>query len=130
SSVRVLVVAAAPGPVRVKEQALAYFGPVLGEFYVSAALSINTSLRPEDVLRKPGSCGRAAPGVELAILVDEGRPVAPGTAGELYVRRVAGVFAGHYKDSAGTREAQRGACVTVRDVAWMDGAGFVFIGDW
>src|SRR2546430_790363 len=129
SSMRVLVVAAAPCPMRVKEQALAYFGPVLWEFYGSTELSINTILRPEDVLRKPGSCGRAAPGVELAILDDEGRPVAPGTAGELYVRRFAGMFDGYYKDSASTREVQRGEWVTVGDVAWMDDEGFVFICD-
>src|SRR5438874_1569780 len=129
SSMRSLVIAAAPCPMRVKEQALAMFGPVLYEFYGSTELSINTILRPEDVLRKPGSCGRAAPGVELAILDDEGRPVAPGTAGELYVRRFAGMFDGYYKDSAGTREVQRGEWVTVGDVAWMDDEGFVFICD-
>src|SRR2546430_17197392 len=93
---------------RVKEQALAYFGPVLWEFYGSTELSINTILRPEDVLRKPGSCGRAAPGVELAILDDEGRPVAPGTAGEVFVGRLAGVFYGYFKKHAGTREGEGG----------------------
>jgi fatty-acyl-CoA synthase/long-chain acyl-CoA synthetase len=129
SSMRVLIIAAAPCPMRVKEQALAYFGPVLWEFYGSTELSINTILRPEDVLRKPGSCGRAAPGVELAILDDEGRPVAPGTAGELYVRRFPGMFDGYYKDSAATREAQRGEWATVGDVAWMDDEGFVYICD-
>ncbi len=81
SSMRSLVIAAAPCPMRVKEQALAMFGPVLYEFYGSTELGVNTVLRPEDVLRKPGSCGRAAPGVELAILDDDGRPVAPGTPG-------------------------------------------------
>jgi long-chain acyl-CoA synthetase len=129
SSLRVLVVAAAPCPMRVKEQALAYFGPVLWEFYGSTELSINTILRPEDVLRKPGSCGRAAPAVELAILDDDGRPVAPGTAGEVYVRRFPGMFDGYYKDGAATREAQRGDWVTVGDVAWMDDEGFVYICD-
>src|SRR5438132_12374 len=85
SSMRSLVIAAAPCPMRVKEQALAMFGPVLYEFYGSTELGVNTVLRPEDVLRKPGSCGRAAPGVELAILDDDGRPAAPGTPDELFV---------------------------------------------
>ena len=129
SSMRVLVVAAAPCPMRVKEEALAYFGPVLWEFYGSTELSINTILRPEDMLRKPGSCGRAAPGVELAILDDTGRPVVPGTPGELYVRRFPGMFDGYYKDAEATREAQRGEWATVGDVAWMDDEGFVYICD-
>ena len=129
SSMRALVVAAAPCPMRVKEEALAYFGPVLWEFYGSTELSINTILRPEDMLRKPGSCGRAAPGVELAILADDGRPVAPGTPGELHVRRFPGIFDGYYKDAEATREAQRGEWATVGDVAWMDDEGFVYICD-
>ena len=129
SSLRVLVVAAAPCPMRVKEAALATFGPVLYEFYGSTELSINTILRPEDVLRKPGSCGRAAPGVELAILDDAGRPVPAGTPGELYVRRFGGMFDGYYKDAAATREAERGEWATVGDVAYVDDEGFVYICD-
>src|SRR2546426_4584177 len=65
ASMRVLVIAAAPCPTRVKAQALAAFGPALWEFYGSTELGINTILPPADVLRKPGSCGRAAPGIEL-----------------------------------------------------------------
>ena len=61
SSMRVIVMAAAPCPMRVKEQVVEYFGPVLYEFYGSTELGINTILRPEDVLRKPGSCGRVSP---------------------------------------------------------------------
>src|SRR5881296_1476330 len=127
SSMRSLVIAAAPCPMRVKEQAVAMFGPVLYEFYGSTELGVNTVLRPEDVLRKPGSCGRAAPGVELAVLDDDGRPTPTGTPGELYVRRFPGMFDGYYKDAEATREAQRGEWATVGDVAWMYDEGFVYI---
>jgi acyl-CoA synthetase (AMP-forming)/AMP-acid ligase II len=129
SSMRSLVIAAAPCPMRVKEQALAMFGPVLYEFYGSTELGVNTVLRPEDVLRKPGSCGRAAPGVELAILDDDGRPVAPGTPGELFVRRYNGVFDEYYRNPAATAQTSRGEWMSVGDVAWMDDDGFVYICD-
>jgi len=129
ASMRVLVIAAAPCPTRVKEQAVAVFGPALWEFYGSTELGINTILPPADVLRKPGSCGRAAPGIELVLLDDAGLPVPTGTAGELYVRRFPGMFDGYYKDSAATREAQRGEWASVGDVAWMDDEGFVYICD-
>ena len=105
------------------------FGPVLYEFYGSTELGINTVLRPEDVLRKPGSCGRAAPGVELAILDDDGRPVPPGMPGELFVRRYDGVFDEYWKNAEATRQAARGEWLTVGDVAWMDDEGFVYICD-
>ncbi len=129
SSMRSLVVAAAPCPMRVKEEALRCFGPVLYEFYGSTELGVNTILRPEDMLRKPGSCGRAAPGVELAVLDDDGRPVPPGTPGELYVRRFPGMFDGYYKDAGATRDAQRGEWASVGDVAYVDDEGFVYICD-
>src|SRR5438132_4268871 len=70
-----------------------------------------------------------APGIELVLLDDAGRPVPTGTAGELYVRRFPGMFDGYYKDSAATREAQRGEWASVGDVAWMDDEGFVYICD-
>jgi acyl-CoA synthetase (AMP-forming)/AMP-acid ligase II len=129
SSMRALVVAGAPCPTRVKEAALALFGPALYEFYGSTELGINTVLRPEDVLRKPGSCGRAAPGTELAVLDDEGRPVPPGTPGSLYVRRGGGVFDGYYNRPEATAETERGDWLTVGDVAWIDDEGFVYICD-
>ena len=129
SSMRSLVIAAAPCPMRVKEQALAMFGPVLYEVYGSSELGVNTVLRPEDVLRKPGSCGRAAPGVELAILDDDGRPAAPGTPGELFVRRYDGVFDEYYRNPAATAQTSRGEWMSVGDVAWMDAEGFVYICD-
>jgi fatty-acyl-CoA synthase/long-chain acyl-CoA synthetase len=128
-SMRSIVVAAAPCPMRVKEAVLAWFGPVLHEFYGSTELGINTVLRPEDMLRKPHSCGRAAPGVELAILDDGGRPVAPGTPGELHVRRGEGIFDGYYKNAPATAETARGEWLSVGDVAWMDDEGFVYICD-
>jgi fatty-acyl-CoA synthase/long-chain acyl-CoA synthetase len=129
SSMRVIVVAGAPCPMRVKEDAVAFFGPVLYEFYGSTELGINTILRPEDVLRKPGSCGRAASGLELAVLDDAGQPVPTGTPGELFVRRHPGVFDEYYKKPQATQETRRGDWVTVGDVAYLDAEGFVYICD-
>ena len=129
SSMQVIVVAAAPCPMRVKEDVLRHFGPVLYEFYGSTELGMNTLLRPEDVLRKPGSCGRAAPGVELAVLDPEGRALKPGEPGELVVRRNDGMFDEYYKKPEATRQTERGAWLSVGDVAWIDDEGFVYICD-
>jgi acyl-CoA synthetase (AMP-forming)/AMP-acid ligase II len=129
SSMRSIVVAGAPCPMRVKEEVLAHFGPVLYEFYGSTELGIDTVLRPEDMLRKPHSCGRAAPHIELAILDDDGRPVPTGRPGELHVRRHVGVFDEYYKKPEATRETARGDWLSVGDVAFMDDEGFVYICD-
>ena len=129
SSMRSLVVAAAPCPMRVKEAVLRHFGPVLYEFYGSTELGINTVLAPADVLRKPGSCGRAAPGLELAILDDDGRPMPAGTPGELYVRRYSGMFDEYWRKPEATAAMARGEWLSAGDVAWMDDEGYVYICD-
>jgi acyl-CoA synthetase (AMP-forming)/AMP-acid ligase II len=129
TSMRSIVVAAAPCPMRVKEEVIAYFGPVLYEFYGSTELGINTVLRPADVLRKPGSCGTAAPGVELAVFGDDGSPLPRGEPGELFVRRYDGVFDAYYKNPQATQGTARGEWLSVGDVAWIDADGFVYICD-
>jgi len=129
SSMRAIIMAAAPCPMRVKEAVLEYFGPALYEFYGSTELGVNTILRPEEVLARPGSCGRAAPGRELALLDDEGRPVPMGEPGELYVKRFSGILDEYYKDAVATEGMRRGEWYSVGDVARMDADGFYYICD-
>src|SRR6266849_5626557 len=129
SSMRSIIMAAAPCPMSVKEAVIAYFGPALYEFYGSSELGVNTILRPEDVLRKPGSCGRAAPGKEIALLDDDGRPVPVGEPGELHVRRGPGLLDEYYRDPEATARMQRGEWYTVGDVAYADADGFYYICD-
>jgi acyl-CoA synthetase (AMP-forming)/AMP-acid ligase II len=89
---------------QVKEEVMKFFGPVLYEFYGSTELGVDTVLRPEDVLRKPGSCGRAAGGVDIALLDEAGEPVPVGQPGELYVKHHAGVFDEYWKKPEATRQ--------------------------
>src|SRR5262245_44339045 len=129
SSMRVIVMAAAPCPMRVKEEVVRYFGPVLYEFYGSTELGINTILRPEDVLRKPGSCGRICPGMEVAVLDEAGQPAPVGQPGELYVRRHPGMFDEYWRKPDATGVMRRGGWYSVGDVAYLDQEGFVYICD-
>ena len=129
SSMRAIIMAAAPCPMSVKEAVVGYFGPVLYEFYGSTELGVNTILKPADVLRKPGSCGQAAPGRELALVDDDGNPVPVGEPGELYVKRFSGILDEYYKDPAATAGMQRGDWYSVGDVAYRDADGFYYICD-
>ena len=129
SSMRTIIMAAAPCPASVKEAVVAYFGPALFEFYGSSELGVNTILAPDDVLRKPGSCGRAAPGREIALLDDDGRPVPVGEPGELYVKHFPGILDEYYKDPEATARLRRGDWYSVGDVAYMDADGFYYICD-
>src|SRR5260370_24307574 len=61
SSMRAIIMAAAPCPMSVKEGVVGYFGPSLYEFYGSSELWATTILRPDVVLPTPGSGVPAAP---------------------------------------------------------------------
>ena len=92
---------------------------------------MNTVLEPKDQLRKPGSCGKAAPGVEIVLFDDDGNEVTgtgPDHPGELYVRSAA-VFADYYKQHDKYEDDMRGDYHTVGDVAYRDDEGYLYICD-
>jgi acyl-CoA synthetase (AMP-forming)/AMP-acid ligase II len=129
-SLRVMIANAAPWSYALKQLYLADFpAESLFEVYGSTELGVNTILRPEDQARKPGSCGQPAPGVELVLFDDEGRPVRePGEPGELYVRSRS-VFSTYYKAEDKYEAERRGDYHTVGDVAYFDEEGYFYICD-
>ncbi len=132
SSMRVMIANAAPWSLALKEQYVATFPPdSLFEVYGSTELGVNTILRPEDQMRKPGSCGKEAPMVEIRLYDPEGNVVTatgPDATGELYVRSPS-VFADYYKQHDKYEEDHRDGFQTVGDIAYRDDEGFLFICD-
>ena len=90
TSMKRMIANAAPWSFALKQMYLADFpADSLFEVYGSTELGVNTVLEPQDQLRKPGSCGKAAPGVEIMLFDDDGNSVTgtgPDNPGELYVR--------------------------------------------
>ncbi len=130
SSLHTIVTTGAPCPQAVKEDVARRLGDVLYEFYGSTELAVNTVLKPADQLRKPGSCGRPFPGVELVVLRDDGAEAAPGEAGELFIRRHPLAFTGYYRRPGAVRTGPEGeALVSVGDVAYVDDDGYYYICD-
>jgi fatty-acyl-CoA synthase/long-chain acyl-CoA synthetase len=129
-SMRVMVANAAPWSFALKQQYVKDFpAESLWEVYGSTELGVDTILRPEDQLRKPGSCGKAAPGVEIVLLDDDGTPVTkPHVPGELYVRSRS-VLSTYHKAHDQYEADTRGDHHTVGDVAYFDEEGFYYICD-
>jgi fatty-acyl-CoA synthase/long-chain acyl-CoA synthetase len=132
SSMRRMIANAAPWSLALKQMYLADFPEdSLWEVYGSTELGIDTVLEPADQLRKPGSCGKPAPGVEIR-LYDEAGGIVQGTGpehtGELYVRS-ASVFADYYKQHDKFLEDQREGFQTVGDIAYRDDEGYYYIAD-
>ena len=127
SSMRALILGAAPCPHSLKERASAYFGEVLWEFYGATETGFNLILRPEDQLRKPGSAGRPPDGQEIRLLDDEGNPVPDGQPGELWVRN--NWLASYYNKPEATERSMRDGFFSVGDIAYRDAEGFYYICD-
>lgn len=127
SSLRAIIAGAAPFPFSLKERCHAYFGPVLWEFYGATETGINTILRPEDQLRKPGSCGTAVEGQEIRLLDEEGVEVPVGMPGELHVKH--DWLAEYYKREEATRNSIKDGYFSVGDIAYRDEDGFYYICD-
>src|SRR3954451_472153 len=130
SSMRIMIANAAPWSFALKQMYLADFpAESLFEVYGSTELGVNCVLRPEDQLRKPGSCGRPSPMVEIKLFDDDGNEVTgtgPDNAGELFVKSPS-VFADYYKQHDKYEADQKHGYQTVGDIAYLDDEGFVYI---
>jgi len=132
SSMRIMIANAAPWSYALKQRYVEVFPPEsLFEVYGSTELGVNTILRPEDQMRKPGSCGREAPLVEVRLYDDDANivtGVGPDATGELFVRSPA-MFADYYKQHDKFEEDHRDGFQTVGDIAYRDDEGFLYICD-
>jgi long-chain acyl-CoA synthetase len=84
----------------------------------------------ENYLAKPGSTGPASkPLVEIAILDDDGVPVAQGERGEICIRSIAN-FLGYWNNEPATRAAvTEDGFFRSGDIGYLDEDGYVFIVD-
>jgi long-chain acyl-CoA synthetase len=132
SSMRIMIANAAPWSIALKRRYLEVFPPEsLFELYGSTELGINTILLPADQLRKPGSCGKEVPMLEIRLYDEDGNivtGVGPDSTGELYVRS-SSVFDDYYKQHDRYAEDHRDGFQTVGDIAYRDEEGYLYICD-
>jgi fatty-acyl-CoA synthase len=87
-----------------------------------------TMLGPDDQLRKPGSCGRAALNVETRVVDDRMRDVEPGAIGEI-VHRSPHLMLGYFHDDERTKAAFEGGWFHSGDLATIDADGYIYVVD-
>ena len=75
-----------------------------------------------------GSCGKAAPSLQLAILDEEGTPVAPGVAGEICFREADGSCPNltYFKNPDATTKKLADGWLHMGDIGHMDEDGWLF----
>ena len=132
SSLKCVIANAAPVPYALKKQWIEAFGEGhLFEVYGSTELGVDTVLRPEDQLRKPGSCGKPYGGVEIRIITEDGRDAEADEPGVMWIKSP-GAFDEYHKapeKTEGTKLADDPAWQTVGDVAYRDEEGYFYICD-
>src|SRR5206468_4945267 len=86
------------------------------------------TITPLGAAWRPGSCGPAVPGVELRILDDTGRELAPRGTGEIAVRSPARMAA-YFRDPEQTAAALRDDWFLTGDLGYVDEDGWLFFMD-
>jgi len=127
STLKCAIHAAAPCPIPVKEAMIAWWGPVIQEYYAGSEGNGLTTINAEQWLTHKGSVGKAAYG-ELHICDEAGNELPPGSEGLVYFGG-GGQFEYH-NDPAKTAEAKHPqGWTTLGDIGRMDEEGYLYLTD-
>ena len=128
SALKIAIHAAAPCPVPVKEQMIAWWGPIIHEYYGATEGLGFTACDSAEWLAHRGSVGRVLLG-DLHILDDQMQPVRKGTPGEIWFKTASPfVYFNDPQRTALTRSAD-GTMSTVGDLGYLDEDGFLYLTD-
>jgi long-chain acyl-CoA synthetase len=127
SSMVSAVHAAAPCPIPVKEQMIAWWGPIIHEYYAGTEGNGFCYISAAEWLTHKGSVGRGLT-AEVKICDDEGEPVPPRTEGVVH-------FAGgpplsyHNAPEKVAENTNKYGWTTLGDVGWVDEEGYLYLTD-
>ncbi|HVR53592.1 MAG TPA: AMP-binding protein [Pseudorhodoferax sp.] len=130
SSLRSVAHGAAMCPREVKQAMIAWWGPILHEYYAATEIGIMAACTAQEWLQHPGTVGRAPEGVEISIVDDAGMPLPAGGVGEILVRSdvVASVSYQHLPDALASLRRE-GGWATLGDIGYQDADGFLWLCD-
>jgi long-chain acyl-CoA synthetase len=129
SSIECAVHGAAPCPPEVKRAMIEWWGPVIREYYGSTEASLVTSVDSGPWLERPGTVGLPRPGARVEVHDEQGRPVAPGTVGEIYAALPSAPSFTYHRMPEARQAIERDGLVTNGDLGYLDDEGHLFVCD-
>ena len=127
SSLKAVFHAAAPCPVPVKEQMIAWWGPIVNEYYAGTEGNGFCTINSEEWLAHKGSVGRGMT-AQVRICNDDGEPVPARTEGLVFFEG-GGQFEYHGDPAKTADSRNQHGWTTLGDVGWVDEEGFLYLTD-
>jgi len=126
-TLRCVLLGGGPAPLPLLHECAQLGLPVVQTYGLTETASQVVTLAPADALRKLGSAGKPLLPVDLRV-EHEGRPAAPGQAGEI-VLRGPNVMAGYLNQPEATAHALRGGWLHTGDLGYLDDQGYLYVLD-
>ncbi len=123
SALRIIALSGSALPGEMATRAMDAFGEVLYNLYGSTEVAWATIATPEDLRAAPGTAGRPPVGTIVKLLDAEGREVAPGEGGRIFVANEM-MFEGY---TGGGGKEIVGGLMSTGDVGHFDSGGRLFV---
>ncbi len=127
SSLQVVIHAAAPCPVEIKQRMIEWWGPKIFEYYAGTEGNGFVAINSEEWLQHKGSVGKPLVG-KIHILDDDGHELPPGEAGMIYFE--GGAKFEYHNDAAKTASSRsKEGWSTLGDIGYLESDGFLYLTD-
>jgi long-chain acyl-CoA synthetase len=129
SSLRWIVHAAAPCPPDVKHAMIEWLGPIVAEYYGGTETGPVVFCTSEEWLAHPGTVGRPIERAVVRVLDAEGKELATGASGEVFMWLDIWPDFTYEGDDAKRRAVERDGLVSCGDIGYLDADGYLYLND-